>query len=215
LQPVDAIALNWLVFCSSGALRWHDEPMPYRFRDRYMDAHIKTIFRPRMFHHAMSHFPHANAASEVVWRDATGQLHPVATPRSPTARDSPAWIAHYFYRSFEEFIWKFSRGRGDQPLQEALPAINVPEEFMEGFVRLHREPRLIRDDRMLAFVPEMEAEAKRLRALPGVGDALDKIHTHYHSRSASLEPMLRALREAASPKQAAFYDLLLAPQFAN
>jgi hypothetical protein len=40
LQPVDAIALNWLVFGSSGALRWHDEPMPSRFRDRYMDAHI-------------------------------------------------------------------------------------------------------------------------------------------------------------------------------
>jgi len=54
-----------------------------------------------------------------------------STPHSPTRRDSPAWIAHYFYRSFEEFIWKFSRGRCDEPLQKALPAVNVPEEFME------------------------------------------------------------------------------------
>jgi hypothetical protein len=211
LQPVDAIALNWLVFGSSGALRWHDEPMLSRFRDLYMDTHTNTIFRPRMFHHAIGHFPYANTTCEVVCRDATRELHPVATPHSPTPRASPAWIAHYFYRSFEEFIWKFSRGRGDQPLREALPEVNVPEEFMEGFVRQHRELRLTRDDRMLVFAPAMEAEAKRLRALPGVGDALDEIHAHYNQRSASLEPMLRKLRVAASSRQTAFYDVLLVP----
>jgi glycosyl transferase family 2 len=212
LQPVDAIALNWLTFGSSGALRWHDEPLPCRFRDRYLDYHINTIFRPRMFHHAITHFPCTDGASAVVCRDATGQPHPLATPHSPTPRDDPAWIAHYFYRSFEEFIWKFARGRGDEPLQEALPEVNVPEEFMEAFVRQHRELPLTQDDRMLAFMEEMEAEARRLRALPGVADALDGIHAYYQRRSACLAPMLQKLREAAAPKQAAFYDLLLKPQ---
>lgn len=215
LQPVDAIALNWVVFGSSGALRWHDEPMLSRFRDGYMDAHINTIFRPRMFHHATGHFPYTNRAYTVVCRDATGQLHPVGTPRSPIDQEGPAWIAHYFYRSFEEFIWKFSRGRGDQPLQQALPTVNVPEQFMEGFIRQCRELALIHDDRMLAFAPVLEAETRGLKAIPGVVDALDKIQAHYRRRSVSLEPMLRKLREAASPTQVAFYDLLLVPRFAG
>ena len=214
-QPVDAIALNWLIFGSGGVLRWHDEPMLSRFQRRYGESSIKTIFRPQMFHHAIGHFPITSRPSEVVCRDATGQLMPAQTPDAPTPRDSPAWIAHYFYRSFEEFVWKFSRGRGDQPLQTGLPMVNVPEEFMEGFVAQYTNPGFTRDDRMLAFAPGMKAEAERLRALPGVQEALDGIHAYYRRRSAALEPALRQLRQGASPTRAAFYDLLLEPDLAT
>ena len=211
-QPVNAIALNWLIFGSGGALRWKAEPMLSRFRDRYCEPSVKTIFRPQNFHHAIGHFPITARASEVLCRDATGAQIPAQRPHAPTPRDGPAWVAHYFCRSLEEFVWKFSRGRGDQPLQTGLSMVNVPEEFMQGFVGQHTTPAYFtRDERMLAFLPSLHAEAERLETIPGVRDALEHIHAHYRRRSGTLERALRELRSGAPPNRAAFYDLLLEP----
>jgi hypothetical protein len=209
LRSVDAIALNWLVFGSSGRLRWHDAPLRRRFQERYLDPHIKTICRPRMFNHSTPHFPLTDLKTSVVCRDALGEPHPVATPHTPVPRDSPAWIAHYFYRSFEEFVWKFSRGRGDQPLSETLPQINVPAEFMAGYVRQSSELPLTHDERMMAFAAETDAQTERLRLLPGVADCLTEIIAHYQSRSASFMSMLRTIRDTGSREQAQFYDQML------
>lgn len=182
-----------------------------RFTYRYCESSIKTIFRPQKFHHAIGHFPITSRPADVLCRDATGELMPAQTPDSPRPRDSPAWIAHYFFRSFEEFVSKFSRGRGDQPLQTELSMINVPEEFMEGFVAQYTNRSLIQDERMLAFETDIQREAARLTSLPGVLEALEEIHANYRRRSAALEPALWQLRECASPRRAAFYDLLLDP----
>jgi hypothetical protein len=209
LQPVDCVALSWVVFGSSGALRWKDEPLPERFHERYLDVHIKSIFRTREFHHAMPHFPYTDHLTQLIWRDAAGHTFPGATPWSPAPRDDPAWIAHFFYRSFEEYVWKFLRGRGDQPLDGGLHKLDVPDGFMESFVRQQAELPLTRDVRLLAFSEETNGHAAVLRNLPGVADAIAQIRRFYRRRSDALRPTLLQSRKEASPQQAKFYDLFL------
>jgi hypothetical protein len=212
LRHLDVIFLNWAVFGSSGAMRWKDEPLSSRFQQRYLDGHVKAIFRPRFFHHAMPHFPYTRLTGHVTSRNAEGTLHPSFAAHSPEPRDSPAWIAHYFFRSFEEFIWKFSRGRGDQPLLAALENAQIPEGFMGSFVSQQKDFRLITDARVLAFDKETKIQRRRLMAIPGVLPAFENIHRHYKEKSETLESTLRALRPSASPSQSAFYDLFLNPQ---
>ena len=209
LKTVDVIFLNWLVFGSSGALRWKNEPLPVRFQERYLDGHVKAIFRPRFFHHAMPHFPYTRLTGHLTSRDAEGNVHRSYAAHSTEPRDSPAWIAHYFFRSFEEFVWKFSRGRGDQPLLDALRQAEIPEGFMGSFITQQRDLRLVTDGRVLAFGRETARRLRHLKNLPGVPEALGVIHGHYRRKSESLEPTLRALRVSASPTQSAFYDLFL------
>ena len=209
LKHVDVIFLNWVMFGSSGALRWKDELLPVRFQEKYLDVHVKSMFRPRFFHHAFPHFPYTRLIPNITSRNAAGDLHPSFAVHSPQPRDNPAWIAHYFYRSVEEFVWKFSRGRGDQPLLAALQRAEIPEGFMKSFIAQQNELRLVRDERVLAFADDTVNHVSRLKALPGVPEALAAIHDHYRRRSEVLEPTLRALRPTASPIQSEFYDLLL------
>ena len=207
LQHVDVIFLNWVMLGSSGAIRWEDEPVTTRFCEKYLDVHVKAIFRPRFFHHALPHFPYTRLLSNVTSRNAAGDLHPSFTPYSPEPRDNPAWIAHYFFRSFEEFFWKFSRGRGDQPLLSALQQAEIPEGFMNSFIAQQRDLRLVPDTRVLAFAHETATQLQRLKAIPGVLEALGVIKNHYNGKAEQLEATLRLLQASASPTQSEFYGL--------
>jgi hypothetical protein len=211
LRPVDAIMLSWNNVSACGALRWQPGMLPQRFTKRFAgpDQHVKTIFKPRLFHHAMPHVPRGERGLSVICRDATGALHPNGAWFADPPRDGPAWIAHYFYRSAEEFIWKFSRGRGDNPLEANLPEINVPEEFATIFFQQFTNEALVADDRMMACAGQTEAERDRLLRLPGVAQAQEGIYALYRQRSAGLLSALHAVRPKASPAAAAFYDLLL------
>jgi hypothetical protein len=184
--------------------------LPYRFLDRYVDGHIKSIFRPRKFHHAMPHFPKTDGASTIICRDVLGQQHPCDVSQSPTPLDGPAWIAHYFFRSVEEFIWKWARGLGDDPSEVGRSEVTVPEPHMEGFLRQHIELPLIRDERMILCAELMQEEAQRLMGLPGVAAAVAGVQQHYSEKSNALAENIRALGPAASPQAAAFYNLLIA-----
>ena len=141
-RSVDAIALNWAMIGSNGELSWRDAPMHTRFPtgNREPDRHVKCMFRPRKYQAAMPHFPIQFRAEARVIRNSIGELHQYEPAFGPARSLQPnlryAWIDHFFYKSNEEFLWKFARSRGDEvwPLGETSPGPSI--EFIKDFVRL-------------------------------------------------------------------------------
>lgn len=88
-----------------------------------------------------------------------------------------AWVTHYFYKSNEEFLWKFSRSRGDADFSAAAEFPALTREFLEGFLQSaerseENQPRSRFDDRR-------DAEIARLKALPGITQAQRAIYAYY------------------------------------
>jgi hypothetical protein len=199
LRPVDAIALNWVIFGSAGASRWQDEPMPYRFQHRIggPDAHLKTILRPRLFHHSHAHVPKTGGDLSIVSRDARGELSSIRDSLSLSPKDEPAWIAHYFFRSAEEFALKFSRGRGDIHLDRSVLEFHIPETFMRQFIAQQHAVGF-RDGRTAWCAEGMPDEIARLLHLPGVSETRSAVLNYYRHRSSFLETLLSRMRKASS-----------------
>jgi len=162
-----------------------------------------------MFHHATAHVPQADERLSLTCRDAVGALHMLASPFAAVPRDTHAWVAHYFFKSVEEFIWKSVRGRGDLPLSDTVQPVNVSETFMGAFVSQFRANNAVSDARMTACAKGLMAERARILRVPGVAAAREAIIAAYQQWSASLVPSLRLARDTASPTAAEFYDLLL------
>jgi hypothetical protein len=200
LQPVDAIILNWLVFGSGGASRWQDEPMPHRFRSRPAadpGQHVKTILRPRLFHHSHAHVPKSGGDLSIICRDAAGGVGSIRESLSSSPKDGPAWIAHYFFRSAEEFVWKFSRGRGDIHLECSSSEVQVPESFVAQFVAQQHAHGFL-DERTVWCAEGMISEIERLSCLPRISETRRAVVEHYRARSAVLEVVMSRMRETPS-----------------
>jgi hypothetical protein len=213
-QAVDAIALNWNMVTSSGAVRWQDVALPFRFTNRSVsaDRRVKTIMRPRFFHNATPHVPTSDGLVSVTCRDAVGEPHQLPSPFTVVGREGPAWIAHYFFRSIEEFIWKWSRGPGDQAVRSIGPQVNIPEPFVMAFISQFRTEDVVPDGRMARCAAGLQAERERILRVPEIAAAREQVICYYRQRSATVAPMLRELYAAATPVTRQFYDLLLATE---
>ena len=182
-QRVDTVALDWLVFGSDGRDRWEDGPMLSRFTHRlpWVDMHVKSVTRTNLCLQSHPHIPVLSRSSPPVARTETGALLERGSSPSYNARPSAglAWIAHYFLRSTEEFVWKNSRNRGDHALVKGLTPSLIDPEFATMFLGQHRGGSNVRDDRTLRCVPGLAAEIARLEALPGVPPALAQIRRRF------------------------------------
>ncbi len=153
-REVDCIAINWVMYGSSGEVRWRNDFIARRFPSPVGGAniHVKSMLRPRRFIHASAHYPYAVKDGERIFKDASGYphkhregVHRHALSVSPQAEY--AWISHYYYKSKEEFLWKWARNRGDYPKESGFSetALSVPfvHEFIEQF-NLRQESDLSR-----------------------------------------------------------------------
>ncbi len=179
-QSCDAIALCWLFFAAQPHEAWSDESTLARFtrRERSVNAHVKTLFRTRLFWDSQPHFPRATMGRPFVYRTQDGRAHhhpgmqgiTAAFAEHPGAEQ--AWINHYFLRTADEALWKWSRGRADWPEggQDSRR-----DEFLSlvatSFLQLGRPEHLVEDRRILSCARGQAAVLSGLRALPEVAEA--------------------------------------------
>ena len=106
-----ALALNWVMFGSSGRADYSPEPVTKRFtwRAREVDEHIKTIaYLP---HVASVADPHSVMLTSGAPHDCHGNR--VEGAYNPKKTEDIACVYHYFTKSRGEFLLKRARGRAD------------------------------------------------------------------------------------------------------
>lgn len=181
-QPVDAIALCWLVHIADPGDGWRDASSLHRFpmRGRDVNAHVKSMFRTRMFWYSHPHFPHS-LSGRFVFRTEDGRIHHThkVTERLEAFAESPsaerAWINHYVMRTAGEALLKFSRGRADQMGGDAVWRQANLNHTAGLFVYLWHSDRIVRDERILACAAGQPEVLARLMALPGVAEPAARI----------------------------------------
>jgi Glycosyl transferase family 2 len=193
-QSVDAIALNWVMIGSSPSGRWQDQPLHERcLRQFGPDTHIKTIFRPGRVIHSGAHHPIADIRSSLVFRAPDGTMHSYGrndpVHPSPAFSDTPsqdfACIYHYFFKSAEEYMWKFSRNRGDYALQAGISTQSLDAHFLQSFMAQHRSGGL-ENNRINRCAPGFARELSTLRTIRGVADAEFAVKQRLAGRSAEV-----------------------------
>ena len=213
VRAVDAIALNWLMFSSSGQGGWSRGPVAERFQQRLpgVNSHVKTVFRPGRFHHSGPHLPVTDAAHAVVVRTSEGGLHrPGWDGAAATMSEAPcadtAWISHYFFRSAEEYLAKFSRSRGDDPYQAG--PVEVPAGFVASFLEQAAGDKVL-DGRTLRCAPGAAAFKAGLLAIPTVANAARLVDRRFtETRAASRLHAGRLADAATDGAQGQFYAMV-------
>jgi hypothetical protein len=203
-REVDAIAVNWKFVGSGGECVWRDEPLIRRFTKlRPEDSRtVKTMFRPKLFMHSHCHYPIAHENRAFVFRHAPGDLHLFQNPIkgfefvAPAASDVSnsyyAAIYHYFYKSAEEYMWKFSRNRGDSPHATGISNDVMHAAFLLEFMQQHETSDFVLEDRIERCAPTFDAELAKLLSLPGVAGANAEIQRTFRSRMREVSQAFRS-----------------------
>ncbi len=202
-QRVDAVSLNWLVYGSNGEAAWSDAPMVERFTKRlpWIDPHIKSLSRSNLCMQSHPHHATFPALTPIVTRDSEGGHYQYKDGFSFAAAPSSdkAWVSHYFLKSAEEFVWKFSRNRGDHALVRELDPALIDTGFASMFIQQHQSPTMIEDRRTTLCAPDLGSEIARLRRLPAVQAAEATIVDGYARHIGGLVDKLRRAASLAEP----------------
>ncbi len=192
-QPVDAVAFNWVVFGSNGEARWRDAPLAKRFGHRmpYTDDHVKVAVRSGLPMHAHPHRAVFDPRQAVSIRNASGgpYRHQGDPSLSAEPEETAAWINHYFFKSAEEFAWKASRNRGDQPVRGASADLDL--WFAEAFLEQHGSPTLLPDTRLVLNSDARTQALEALLGLPGVFQAHQAVRFIFGEQLAARRQRLR------------------------
>ena len=191
-HPVDAIALNWVVFSPCGEARWRDDPVIRRFPRVHGGAAplFKSLFRPRLFINSNPHFPNAYRWQPFTQRDAAGEpfrsqsAHPAL---SENPRSEMAWINQYFFKSAEEYLWKWSKNRTDPAsATSAARGSALTQSYLSLFME-HFEAPVARDDRIAGCAMQLDRELGALNAVTGVAKAAANVRKIFRSRMNEIE----------------------------
>ena len=170
LDP-DSVALSWTMHGSNGAAKWQDAPLPLRFPVREApERHVKSIFKPRRFTQSHCHFPIDDPLRPRRYRTASGQPFK-AWPWNEEPDCEKAWIAHFYYKSAEEFLVRRMRNRGDR----AVIAQHDEELISPALANLFVSRFFQRDGGEVGVsagsVSRATDQTDALRRLPGVAEA--------------------------------------------
>lgn len=116
-QDFDAVAVNWRMFGSSGAVVSDGRPVTDRFvlaagPEFGPNAHVKTIFRPSAALAAGVHSPRLRPGARLV-NTRKEVLNPTPDALQTRIVLETAQVNHYFTKSYAEFQLKRARGRAD------------------------------------------------------------------------------------------------------
>ena len=214
-KPTDAIALNWLMFGSNGQAAWRDEPVSMRFPHPFhsLSGTIKSIVRTNKFFTSHPHFPVTDICSPVRYRDADGNDHfydpnaeATAATQKPT-RES-AWVAHYAFKSVDEFLWKSTRNRGDVAVKQEREFF-VRSDIASLFVNEFQASGRIDAACVTPAATRLTAHLARLHALPGISGAYAEVVQTYRSRISEIRVGFReALSQSHEPVKRTLANLI-------
>jgi hypothetical protein len=220
-QPVDAVALNWLMFVSRIGDAYVDQPVTQRlvWRTNDVNAHVKSIFRTRQFWHSQPHYPYPTLSGAFTYRTQDGGVHhhPGVPDRIPAFSAHPAaeqgWINHYFLRTAPEALWKLARGnvawvKGHDDRERPIFADFIARSFLD----LARPETQVTDRRIESFGKRQASMRDRLLALPGVADADAAIKRDFSQQLNTLAENFLAVPPPhdASPAHLRFRDAVAA-----
>ena len=215
VQEVDAIALNWLMYGTFGALRYDPARLlTERFTIRHagVNPHIKCLCRPRRFDDAQAHYPRAAPGMHPVFRDSEGDpyqpLPQFAHAANPKA--ASAWVNHYWSKSLDELLVKFARNRGDGVKEGRRPALQIAIDIGERVLAVERNPAATEhDNRIRACAPGLRDGIEHLLALPGMRDAAHQVASRFCATAAQIRAEILALDPAQmTPSARETRDLL-------
>ena len=205
-ERCDAIALNWLLFGTFGA-RARPGLVSAGFVRRFpeVDPHIKTMLDPRLFDSSTCHYPTGVPSRAVAYRDSERRpyRHGPVFPHASEPVAETAWINHYFSKSLEDALCKFSRNYGDRAVVAERPPAEVATEIFSRVLRSERGVTPVEDRRALQFGPDMRRERDALLALPGVAEAQARVEDLFTRRVGRMRDRILGLAEGASPEIAA------------
>lgn len=194
LRETDAIGINWVWVGSNGLFTWEDRPLTSRFRYRLknQDTHIKSLFRPRKIMAAQCHFAIPIEGSHIVYREANAEMHTNATMQNIPANirqahsDFPnmdyAFILHYAHKSYEEFIWKFSRNRGDRAIVNGISFSGLEERFFKVFLERFNKKDVDALPAINAACPNFLEKIIIFKKIKGIDDAHNEITVQFKER---------------------------------
>jgi len=185
----ETVGLNWVHHGPAGQGRWRDEFIARRFPApcESVNRLNKSMIRPGRFLASEPHFPLAprrGKARAVVNSSREPHDYPEGVDNSSlSARPvaEAAWLNHYFHKSTEEYLAKFSRNRGNYPTTGGASTDALKEAFILHFMRrftLRLPPKATPDD----CAPGFDAVLADLLALPGVAAAYDAVKDGYRQR---------------------------------
>jgi hypothetical protein len=218
-QPVDAVALCWLIFSSRLGEPYAEAPTTERFtwRAKDVNTHVKSIFRTRLFWHSQPHYPWPTLEGPFIYRNQDGGFHhhPGVADRIPAFAANPSaeqgWINHYLLRTAPEALWKLARGsaawiEGEDDTERPVFADFITRTFLD----LARPENLVLDTRIAQCAKGQAAMRARLLSLPGVAESHAAIGRDFVKEMKALaERFLSApLPANATPVQRRFRDAL-------
>jgi hypothetical protein len=182
-HPVDAIAINWRFCGPNGRRDWSDDFIMRRFsnEDLHVDQTIKTMCRPQRVISSNEHFPVAYYRRPLLFVSESGAPHVgpeghLAFSTTPSGRY--AWVNHYWCKSAQEFLWKWSRNRGNEPLLTRDINTLIPQFALENFTRNFARVSQPSAEILAAETVVLGIQQELLR-LPGVKEASATIRSQF------------------------------------
>jgi len=225
----DAVAVNWRFMASAplhGGLQDLHIPLTKRNRNLLrLDVSgegwrlIKSFFKPAYALNSGAHHPVASNNHQLTYRLTNGDLHlwrspPSGMSHSPGFSDYGVFnsicIYHYFYKSAEEWIWKSSRNRGDNPMTSTFNFDAFQDPWIGNFMS-QVDNFADREEPWLKWKQkEFDQELSYLHTLPKVEAAKAYIHHRFSERYKSVISKLREnnIRERLNETNQKFFDFV-------
>jgi len=160
---LNAIAMNWKLFGTSGQAERQPGLVMGRFRRCALEAHsgnraVKTLARVSAFNDVNLHNHHFHEG--VRYRTVSGEEIPPNTGKSSTVTHDVIRVNHYFTKSREEWDEKVARGRATKP------AGHPDKMRTERHFTMHDRNEDIEVD-VLDYIPKVKAFLAGTSLLPG------------------------------------------------
>lgn len=193
-SEADVIAINWLYIGSSGISFWENKPLLSRLNYQVgkVNPHIKSFVKPNRVFQSGPHFPKADERTTLSMRSASGKPHhygkanvapSISAALSDEPDDSAACLFHFFNRTAEEFLWKWSRNRGDYPKSEGDIYLALEERFLIGFLNQFHNTENNAIEHIQKCIPDLDKHIKELLKVNAIQLAQVNVTARFVERS--------------------------------
>ena len=148
---------------------------------------VKTALMPRLHVASYPHNPVPSFRRTPMFLNASGALHhgpgSGTRPHEGEPNFSDAWIAHFYFKSVDEFIWKISRGHGHDMRKE----LHFEPERLLDYLTWFDGGEQVEDLRALPHLGPLVAQLATLRTVSGLRDAEDISRQTFRQRVAAMK----------------------------